>query len=106
LSVVKEQWTNVKQDEATTVTTMSAFETSAIVESNGQLHVTGIPFQPGTEVSITIREKASADATHAAANLEGARARMRELFERLRGRNTEPIGPLHRDELYDRKVFR
>jgi len=31
---------------------------------------------------------------------------MRELFARVRARNTEPVGPLRREELYDRKVLR
>jgi hypothetical protein len=34
------------------------------------------------------------------------RVHMKDLFARVRARNTEPIGPLRREELYDRKVLR
>ncbi len=85
---------------------MSTYETSATVQDQGQVIVAGVPFAPGTEVEIMIREKAAAEASSAPANLEAARARMKDLFARVRARNTEPVGPLRREELYDRKILR
>ena len=85
---------------------MNTFETTATVENDGQVRLTGIPFAPGTEVTVSICEKAELDTAAQAKKLEETRARMRELFAQVRGRNTESIGPLRREELYDRKVFR
>jgi hypothetical protein len=85
---------------------MKTYETSATVEEPGQIHVAGVPFAPGTEVEVIIREKIAADAARPPAHLEEARARMKDLFARVRARNTEPVGPLCREELYDRKVLR
>ena len=36
---------------------MKTYETSATVEDQGQVHVAGVPFAPGTEVDITISPK-------------------------------------------------
>jgi hypothetical protein len=36
---------------------MSTFETSATVQDQGQIHVAGVPFAPGTEVEVTISPK-------------------------------------------------
>lgn len=36
---------------------MNSYETSATVEAEGQVHVAGVPFAPGTEVAITISPK-------------------------------------------------
>ena len=80
---------------------MKTHATTAIVETQGQVRVNGVPFAPGTEVEVVIRAKATAEA-----NVEETRARMRDLFARVRARNTEPVGPLRREELYDRKVLR
>jgi hypothetical protein len=88
------------------IAVLKSYETIGTVESQGRVVVAGVPFAAGTEVAITISEKARAGVTAETANLEAARPRTRELFERLRGRNTEPIGPLRREELYDRKVLR
>lgn len=85
---------------------MNTFETSATVEEQGQVRLVGVPFEPGTEVEVTIREKASADATAVTANPEETRASMKDLFARVRAHNTESVGPLRREELYDRKVLR
>jgi hypothetical protein len=85
---------------------MSAYETSAIVEEHGRVLVAGVPFAPGTEVEVMIRAKVAADAGRPPANAEEARVRMKDLFARVRARNTEPVGPLRREELYDRKVLR
>jgi len=85
---------------------MNSYETSATVEEQGQIRVSGVPFAPGTEVEVTIREKVATDANRSPADVDEARLRMRDLFARVRARNTEPVGPLRREELYDRKVLR
>lgn len=85
---------------------MSTFETSATVQEQGNVFVAGVPFAPGTEVEIVIREKVGAEASNAPANLEAARARMKDLFARVRAQNIDSVGPLRREELYDRKVLR
>lgn len=36
---------------------MKVYETSATVEDRGQVHVSGVPFEPGTEVEVTISPK-------------------------------------------------
>lgn len=36
---------------------MNAFETSATVESSGDIRVAGVPFAPGTEVEVLISPK-------------------------------------------------
>ena len=79
---------------------MNTYETTATVEDHGQLRLARVPFAVGTEVEVTVREKVATDAN--AEQIEQARVRMRELFERVRARNTEPVGPLRREELYDR----
>ena len=33
---------------------MNSYETSATVEDQGQVHLDGVPFAPGTEVEVTI----------------------------------------------------
>jgi hypothetical protein len=85
---------------------MNTYETTATVEEQGQIHVAGVPFAPGTEVDVMIRAKVVADAPRPPTNVEEPRARMKDLFARVRARNTEPVGPLCREELYDRKVLR
>lgn len=85
---------------------MNTFATTATVEDHGQVRVAGVPFAPGTEVEVTIREKAAADANRPPALADEARVRMKDLFARVRARNTEPVGPLRREDLYDRKVLR
>jgi hypothetical protein len=84
---------------------MNTYETTATVEDHGQVRLAGLPFATGTEVEVTIRERAVTEAERAA-SLEESRARMKDLFARVRARNTEPVGPLRREELYDRKVLR
>jgi hypothetical protein len=85
---------------------MTTFETTTTVEKHGHVRVTGVPFAPGTEVEVMIREKVDAGGDGPAAHREETRVPMRELFAQVRARNTEPIGPLRREELYDRKVLR
>jgi hypothetical protein len=84
---------------------VTQYETSATVDNQGQVRVIGVPFAPGTEVEVIVREKVVSEAGHPAATVEDARVRMKELFVRLQGRNTEPVGPLRRDELYDRHAL-
>jgi hypothetical protein len=64
--------------------------------------VDAVPFAPGTEVEITI--KPTQNAGYATAE---ATDRAGQLFAALdKARNTESVGPLRREELYDRKVLR
>jgi hypothetical protein len=84
---------------------MNIYETIATVTDQGEVRLSGVPFVPGAEVEVTIREKA-VEVSGSPANLEEARLGLKELFARLRGRNTDPVGPLRREELYDRKVLR
>jgi hypothetical protein len=86
---------------------MKAYETSATVDEQGLVHVHGVPFAPGTEVEVMLREKAAAGTGSTAAETEEAPACTRDLFAALdKARNTESVGPLRREELYDRKVLR
>jgi hypothetical protein len=78
---------------------MSTYETTATVEDNGQVHVAGVPFEPGTEVEVTIKPAPNGG--------PAVLDRAARLFAALdKARNTEPVGPLRREELYDRKVLR
>ncbi|HEY3394623.1 MAG TPA: hypothetical protein VGK58_18070 [Lacipirellulaceae bacterium] len=81
---------------------MNTYETTATVENHGQVRLAGVPFEPGTHVQVTVREKVGSDTNGPSQKLEEARIRMRELFARVRARNTEPVGPLRREELYNR----
>jgi len=82
---------------------MSVYETTAKVEDHGRIRLAGVPFEPGTEVAITIEPAPhGGPVTASPPALRAAR-----LFAALdKARNTEPIGTLHREELYDRKVLR
>ena len=74
---------------------MNHYETSTTVGGHGEIHLAGVPFTPGTEVQIVVSPK-SHDALSAS-------DRVATLLATLdRARNREPIGPLNRDELYDR----
>jgi hypothetical protein len=78
---------------------VNSYETSAIVEDRGQVHLAAVPFAPGTEVEVIIKPITS----HAEPQSAGESDRVSRLFAALnRARNTEPIGPLRREELYDR----
>lgn len=85
---------------------MNAYETLATVEEHGQVRLLGVPFAQGTEVEVTVREKSRSGANAEGANPDAGRARMKDLFARVRARNTEPVVPLNREDLYDRKVLR
>ena len=82
---------------------MNTYETSATVQAQGQIHVAGVPFAPGTEVEVTISPKVRSDteATRAdEAALTAARDRMRHLFRTVKGFRNSPRIP--REELYER----
>ena len=80
---------------------MNSFETTATVEAAGQVRVAGVPFEPGTEVEVTIKPTSNVGQAATAAD------RATALFAALdKARNTESVGPLSRQELYDRDVLR
>jgi hypothetical protein len=79
------------------------YETSAIVEEQGKLHLADVPFAPGTEVEVVISPKMRAQdqvRTSEEKGLAQARDRMRELFNSVKGFRNSPR--LSREELYDR----
>jgi len=77
---------------------MNTYETTATVENHGQVRVAGVPFAPGTEVEVTIKPAQDGRRETTAASNRAAR-----LFAALeKARNTEPIRPLRRAELYQR----
>jgi hypothetical protein len=51
---LQRQYREVHQRETVT---METYETSATVEDRGQLRLSGVPFEPGTEVEVTISPK-------------------------------------------------
>jgi hypothetical protein len=82
---------------------MNTYETTATVEDQGQVHLAGVPFEPGTAVEIIIKPAPNRGPTTATPVVD----RAARLFAALdKARNTEPVGPLRREELYDRKVLR
>ena len=46
---------------------MKAFETTSTVEDRGQVRISGVPFEPGTEVEVTISPRRRAAEEFAAA---------------------------------------
>ena len=82
---------------------MKTFETSATVEEHGRVFVDGVPFAPGTEVEVTIKAVDNGARSMDVTSTD----RAARLFAALdQARNTEPVGPLRREELYDRQVLR
>ena len=80
---------------------MKIYETSATVEYQGQVHVTGVPFEPGTRVDVIVT------ATQNGAGSPGAGEpdRGQRLLAALdKARNSETVGSLRRAELYDRDI--
>lgn len=73
------------------------------LEDHGQVRVAGVPFAPGTAVEVIIRPAQNGGHATAAAATDRA-ARLCAALDKAR--NTEPVGPLRREELYDRKVLR
>ena len=86
---------------------MNSYETSATVQAQGQVHIAGVPFAPGTEVEVTITLKACPEdeGTHPDDRaLAASRDRMRELFRTIKGFRNSPR--IAREELYERGRFR
>lgn len=82
---------------------MNSYETSATVQDQGQIHVTGTPFAPGTQVDVTITAAQNGNGTAG----EGESLRARLLLAALdKARNFESVGPLRRADLYDRDILR
>jgi hypothetical protein len=81
---------------------MNSYETSAIVEDQGQVRVAGVPFEPGTRVVVTVTP--TPNGTGGADTGESARGQ-RLLAALDRARNSETVGPLRRGELYDRDLL-
>jgi hypothetical protein len=82
---------------------VNAFATSTTVKEQGQIHLAGVPFAPGTEVEVTISLKARTEEAVTApddAELIAARERMRELFAAITGFRNSPRIP--REALYER----
>jgi hypothetical protein len=81
---------------------MSNYETITTVGGHGDIHVVGVPFQPGTEVEVIVCPKKTDSKSPPEAN-----HRLVTLLSALdHAHNTEPIGPLKREELYDRDNLR
>jgi hypothetical protein len=77
---------------------MNHYETSTTVGGQGEIHLAGVPFTPGTEVEVVVSPKALA-----AAQKTEAADRLGPLLAALdHAHNAQPIGPLRREELYDR----
>ena len=84
---------------------MNAYETTATVNEQGQVHLAGLPFGPGTEVEVKISPKAALQVASADdAAWTAARQRIRELFANTKGFRNTPRIP--REELYDRGSLR
>src|SRR5262249_27689611 len=82
---------------------MNTYETTATVEDQGQVRVCGVPLPRGTKVQVTIKPEQNGGPAPVTAAMD----RASRLFAALdKARNTEPVGPLRREELYDRKVLR
>ncbi len=80
---------------------MNVFETSATVEAEGQVRVTGVPYEAGTQVEVMITPLANRPAPSVATSSD----RSAGMFAALdKARNTEPVGRLVRAELYDRDI--
>lgn len=81
---------------------MKTYETSATVEDQGQLHVAGVPFEPGTRVEVTITPTQNGTELPSASDADRA-ARLLAALDKAR--NSETVGPLSRADLYDRNLL-
>ncbi len=73
---------------------MNPYETFSTVDNHGEIHLTGIPFTPGTRVEVILNPEPTdqTDSSH-----------VDELLAALdRGRNVMPVGTLRCEEIYDR----
>ena len=82
---------------------MNSYETSATVEAQGQVSLAGLPFEPGTRVDVVVTP---VEKEHSSSASDVAARAQRLLSALDQARNTEPVGPLKRSELYDRDVLR
>lgn len=74
-----------------------AFETAATVGGQGEIHLTGIPFAPGTKVDVTVSPVGETGE---------AATRTSKLFAALdKARNVDSLNTFRRDKLYDRDVL-
>ncbi|MDX1945081.1 MAG: hypothetical protein SFU86_06715 [Pirellulaceae bacterium] len=80
---------------------MPSYATQATVEAEGQIRVP-VPFPVGTVLEVTVQPQSPAVAAEDQRNDEA----VARLFAALdKARNTEPVGSLRREELYDRDVL-
>jgi hypothetical protein len=80
---------------------MPPFETSATVGDQGQLHLTGVPFAPGTQVTVEISAKQPVE--QAPPELSERNSQRTALFAALdKARNTESVCNFRREDVYDR----
>jgi hypothetical protein len=82
---------------------MNTYETSATVQEQGQLHLAGVPFVPGTLVEVVVTPITNGGEHSVAAETDRT-ARLLAALDKAR--NTESIGSLNRAELYDRDILR
>lgn len=85
---------------------MNHFETSTVVGGHGEIHLVGVPFTPGTTVEVTVCEKSEKETKDSTEQIDQSAVRVSELFSQVRGRNVESVGPLNREQIYDREVLR
>ncbi len=76
---------------------MKTFETSATVEKQGEIRVSGVPFEPGTRVNVTVTPTQNGGGSPDASDPDRGRRLLAALDK---ARNTETVGTLRRDELY------
>ena len=76
---------------------MSPYETFTIVGQHGDIHLAGLPFQPGAEVEVVVSVKPTHAGTHAT---DDPAARLLAALQHAH--NSESVGPLRREDLYDR----
>lgn len=81
---------------------MSAYETSTTVSGQGEIHLSALPFQPGTEVEVIVSPK-KPEIPLIADNGRRTTALLSALDH---AHNVESIGSLRRDQLYDRSLLR
>ena len=83
---------------------MKTYETCATVDDQGQIHMAGVPFAPGTEVGIKISPKRQAEVEVPPPEsnvLAVARERMRHRFRTIKGFTNSPR--IRRGKLYERE---
>jgi len=81
---------------------MTAYETITTVGGQGEIRLSGVPFQPGTEVEVVVSPKTTDGETTA-----GDDQRLVALLSALdHAHNTDAVGALKRDELHDRDILR